>query len=157
MKNNPANFNPNRRKIFRYAMMAQPPPAPPVPPAPPLPPGTPTCPSASGGQGEIGGNDFAVFNLDAGTIFHELGHSLNLHHGGFEDGNCKPNYVSGMNYDLQGGIPRVGGGVILDYSPPRIQVDGNTRGVAPLANLVETNLTEPTPSTRPTRRTSSCS
>ena len=107
-------------------------------------PGTPTCTGASGGQGEIGGNDFSVFNLDAGTIMHELGHTLNLHHGGFEDTNCKPNFVSIMNYDLQSGIPRVGGGMILDYSPPRILINGSTRGAAPLGNLVETNLLEPT-------------
>jgi uncharacterized repeat protein (TIGR01451 family) len=127
-----ANFNPNRRLIFRYAEMA-------------ARPGAPTCSGASGGQGEIGGNDFAVFNLDAGTIMHELGHTLNLHHGGFEDTNCKPDYVSLMNYDLQGGIPRVGGGTILDYSPPRIALNGSTRGVAPLGPLVENGLTETTP------------
>ena len=55
---------------------------------------------------------------------HELGHTLNLHHGGFEDANCKPNYVSIMNYDLQSGIPRVRGGSILDYSPARTNLDG---------------------------------
>lgn len=35
----------------------------------------------------------------AGTIAHELGHTLGLRHGGFEDLNCKPNYPSIMNYD----------------------------------------------------------
>ncbi|GHH79742.1 hypothetical protein GCM10018781_58500 [Kitasatospora indigofera] len=126
-----ANFNRERRLIFRYGVMA-------VQPA--------GCPRVRGGQGEIGGNDFAVFNPDAGSIMHEFGHNLNLRHGGFQDRpNCKPNYVSLMNYDLAAGIPRVGGGVLLDYSPPRINVDGTSRGAAPLADLVETNLTEPTP------------
>ena len=37
---------------------------------------------------------------------HELGHTLNLRHGGFEDDNCKPNYISVMNYDNQDGINR---------------------------------------------------
>ncbi len=123
-----ANFNANRRLIFRYAQMS-------------ARPGT--CGGASGGQGEIGGNDFTVFNLDAGTVMHELGHTLNLHHGGGQDNNCKPNYVSLMNYDNQGGIQRVGGGTILDYSPPRIAIDGSSRGAAPLGPLVENGLTEP--------------
>ena len=34
-----------------------------------------------------------------GSIGHELGHTLGLRHGGFEDLNCKPNYPSVMNYD----------------------------------------------------------
>ena len=32
-----------------------------------------------------------------------------------------------MNYNLQAGIPRVGGGFILDYSPPRQALDGAGR------------------------------
>src|SRR5262249_3555842 len=37
-------------------------------------------------------------NVVAGTLMHELGHNLNLHHGGDEDANFKPNYLSVMNY-----------------------------------------------------------
>ncbi|MER8185065.1 hypothetical protein [Kitasatospora sp. NPDC094015] len=127
------HFNQNRRWIFRYGILA-------------AQPAAPTCHPKliSGGWGEIGGNDFVVFNQDAGTIFHEFGHTLNLQHGGSDPTNCKPNYVSGMNYDHQSGIPRVGGGTVLDYSPPRIKVDGTSRGHAPLADLVENGLTEPT-------------
>jgi hypothetical protein len=81
----------------------------------------------SSGQGEIGGNDFMVtlgsphwstfttqlaqtfntsatfemFDLESGTLMHELGHTLNLDHGGFEALNCKPNYLSVMNYSRQ--------------------------------------------------------
>lgn len=37
----------------------------------------------------------------AGTFMHELGHNLNLHHGGSDDLNYKPNYLSVMNYSFQ--------------------------------------------------------
>lgn len=40
-------------------------------------------------------------DLEAATFMHELGHNLNLHHGGFEDRNCKPNYLSIMSYGRQ--------------------------------------------------------
>lgn len=40
--------------------------------------------------------------MEAGTIMHELGHCLNLQHGGFESYvNFKPNYCSSMNYLFQ--------------------------------------------------------
>ena len=72
----------------------------------------------SSGYAEIGGNDaigamgpFSGGTDDAtvdeqklaGTILHELGHTLNLNHGGsFGDSiNGKPNYISIMNYLLQ--------------------------------------------------------
>jgi uncharacterized repeat protein (TIGR01451 family) len=128
-KNGPAGLNPNRRNIFRYAIRS-------------TQPGT--CGRSSGGQGELGGNDFIVFNVGGGTIMHELGHTLNLYHGGYEDHNCKPNYVSVMNYDLQFGIPRAHGGTILDYSPPRTWIDGSGRGMAPLGTLDEDELNEHT-------------
>ena len=37
----------------------------------------------------------------AGTFMHELGHNLTLHHGGADDLNYKPNYLSIMNYFFQ--------------------------------------------------------
>jgi hypothetical protein len=37
----------------------------------------------------------------AGTFMHELGHNLGLHHGGLDDTNYKPNYLSIMNYLFQ--------------------------------------------------------
>ena len=107
-----SNFNTNRAFIFRYAISAS----------------LPMSCSPTGGQGEIGGNDFIEFNHDGGTILHELGHNLDLHHGGDVDDNCKPNFVSGMNYDNQFGIRRSGGGVIIDYAPPRVALDGSTAG-----------------------------
>src|SRR6185369_4859250 len=42
--------------------------------------------------------------FEAGIVMHELGHNLGLRHGGFEDTNYKPNYLSVMNYAFQGGI-----------------------------------------------------
>jgi uncharacterized delta-60 repeat protein len=37
----------------------------------------------------------------AGTFMHELGHNLGLHHGGGDEINQKPNYLSVMNYSFQ--------------------------------------------------------
>jgi hypothetical protein len=73
----------------------------------------------SSGLAELPGNDFIVtmggwgftttagsalnqlINMQASTIMHELGHNLNLMHGGFENANYKPNYWSVMNYLYQ--------------------------------------------------------
>jgi|GEM_PF-1562036 len=118
-----ANFNQNRKWVFRYATGSA------------LPSG---C-TGSGGWGEIGGNDFMDFNHDGGTIMHELGHNLNLRHGGNVDSNCKPNYVSVMNYDNQFNIRQVDGTDIIDYSPPRF---AGGRGAAPIGNLTENALNE---------------
>ena len=116
-------FNPNRRFIFRYGISA-------------------TSGPCGGGQAEIGGNEFVEFNHDGGTIMHELGHTLNLRHGGNVDvPNCKPNYVSGMNYDHQFGIRQAGGTRIIDYSPPRFS---GGRSAAPLPTLMENALNETT-------------
>ncbi len=108
-------FNPLRARIFRWGLLL---------------PLDGSC-KESGGWGEIGGNDFMVFNTDGGSLMHELGHNLRLDHGGFEASNCKPNYVSVMNYDHQSGVSRTGGGTILDYGPPRLNLDGSTRGSVP--------------------------
>lgn len=81
---------------------------------------------AWGGWGERGGNDFIDFNHNAATIMHELGHNLNLGHGGSDGTNYKPNYVSVMNYNVAFGIPQNSGGTILDYSPAKIAVGGTT-------------------------------
>ena len=123
-----ANFDPRRLWVFHYALQ-----------------GAANGTTCQGGQGEIGGNDFVSHNLDAGTIMHELGHNLNLQHGGQDGQNCKPNYLSVMNYNTQFGIPRAPTAVILDYSPPRFALDGSTRAAAPLAVLNEGNLNENNP------------
>jgi hypothetical protein len=68
------------------------------------------------GCAEIDGNDFIVslsqhwganapeffIDMQAATLMHEFGHNLGLGHGGFElTNNCKPQYVSIMNYAYQ--------------------------------------------------------
>ena len=96
---------------------------------------------AMGGQG--GGTDIILYRADGGALLHELGHNLGLGHGGHEDANCKPNYVSLMNYNMSSGIPRSGGGLLLDYSPARIDLfDGTKRSKAPLDKLKENELYE---------------
>jgi hypothetical protein len=84
--------------------------------------------NTSSGCAELGGNDFMVslgswgpFNFgtakkpiwhnvgtldqQSATFMHELGHTLNLRHGGGDNINCKPNYASLMNYTLQFASP----------------------------------------------------
>jgi uncharacterized repeat protein (TIGR01451 family) len=113
-----------RRQVFRYGLSAR------------------GC-GGIGGQGEVGGNDYIDFNHDGGSLLHELGHTLGLRHGGSGSDNCKPNYVSVMNYDHALGIWRRSGATrMLDYSPPRF-VGG--RGLAPLPTLEEDDLDETVP------------
>jgi hypothetical protein len=52
-----------------------------------------------------------------GTFMHELGHTLNLRHGGGDNTNRKPNYLSIMNYAFQmSGLTAGGVGGRYDYS-----------------------------------------
>ncbi len=67
----------------------------------------------------------------AGTLMHELGHNLSLRHGGSDNVNFKPNYLSVMNYAFQlGGLIQGGVEGTLDYSRMT------------LGNLDEANLDE---------------
>jgi hypothetical protein len=57
------------------------------------------------GFGDIGVDEDGGFSLgsrgdQAGTFMHEFGHTLNLRHGGGDNINRKPNYLSVMNYRL---------------------------------------------------------
>jgi hypothetical protein len=61
--------------------------------------------------GDCNGIKDYCLRIEAGTAMHELGHNLDLHHGGDEDLNYKPNYISVMNYLYQGG------GVVFAASP----------------------------------------
>jgi hypothetical protein len=67
---------------------------------------------ASGNSRGIGGTDLLVTlgnftdgvgtpREQAGTLMHELGHNLGLRHGGCDDTNLKPGYVSVANYAYQ--------------------------------------------------------
>lgn len=66
-------------------------------------------PTTTSGFAECPGNDFMVSlggwttnpgtrDQQAATFMHELGHNLGLDHGGGDDVNYKPNYLSIMNY-----------------------------------------------------------
>ncbi len=107
------NFAANRKGYFRYQIH---------------------CHDISGydasGLGEVGGDDSLVglgcwVNLPSGhwmmshVSMHELGHNLNLRHGGHEDLNYKPSYNSVMNYRYNGGVDtdcNAKGNGVLDYS-----------------------------------------
>jgi len=56
----------------------------------------------------------------AGTFMHELGHSLGLGHGGHDDVNYKPNYLSVMNYLFQ--FSGLVGTNAIDYSHQSLPV-----------------------------------
>jgi NHL repeat len=74
----------------------------------------------------------------AGTFMHELGHNLGLHHGGGDDVNYKPNFLSVMNYSFQlAGLVRDGTAGVFDYS----MFPG---GSQTLPDLDETSLSETT-------------
>lgn len=106
-----SNFAGNRNGYFHYVLL----------------PHRYNTTSGSSGQAEIQGDDmivslqcYASTTNTANTIMHELGHNLNLRHGG--DGNCnyKPNYNSVMSYRYQ--FPGVDNNCnvspdgVLDYS-----------------------------------------
>lgn len=53
----------------------------------------------------------------AATLMHELGHNLALEHGGRDENNYKPNYLSVMNYNVQtNGLLIDGQNGYIDYS-----------------------------------------
>jgi hypothetical protein len=55
--------------------------------------------------------------VQAGTLMHELGHTLGLQHGGADGVNCKSNFQSTMNYLFQvRGLIDVNGTANVDYS-----------------------------------------
>jgi hypothetical protein len=115
------NFDPAREGYFHYTLL----------------PHRYNTSSSSSGQAEQPGDDLIVSlycsitdkNV-ANTVMHEVGHNLNLRHGGFENCNYKPNYNSVMNYAFH--FPGVDndctprGDGVLDYSwGNRITLDEN--------------------------------
>ncbi|WP_410210181.1 hypothetical protein [Aquirhabdus sp.] len=105
------NVDPRRRALFRYALFA-----------------ASFDDAGHSGVSELPGNKVLVTlhgvltdplnavgeqlrtNIQAGTLMHEIGHSLSLRHGGDElYVNYKPNYASIMNYLYQmNGVPTSG-------------------------------------------------
>jgi hypothetical protein len=82
-----------------------------------------------GSPGEFSGSDFIVslggvgvggvgsVAQQAGTFMHELGHTLGLQHGGGDDVDRKPNYLSVMNYHFQlQGLVCAGSEPCFDFS-----------------------------------------
>jgi hypothetical protein len=105
------------------------------------------------GRAEINGDNFIIGRetfrsasglrdlvpIEAGIVMHELGHNLGLRHGGFEDTNYKPNYLSVMNYSFERGIPYTstpGGPTLASWqgSPPIVghRVDYSASVLPPL-------------------------
>jgi hypothetical protein len=87
--------------------------------------------TSSSGIAELPGNDFIVslgspgwgtflghtvgsLDQQQGTFMHEFGHNLNLRHGGGDNINRKPNYLSVMNYLFQ--MSSIVANRPLDYS-----------------------------------------
>ncbi len=106
-----ANFNSNRNGYFHYVLL----------------PHRYNTSSGSSGQAELPGDDsivslqcFSGVVNTSNTIMHELGHNLDLRHGGDSNCNYKPNYNSVMNYRYQfPGVDtncNVAGDGVLDYS-----------------------------------------
>ena len=72
----------------------------------------------------------------AGTIMHELGHTLGLRHGGHEENNKKPNYFSVMNYVYQKGEYQ-------EYQPSGLQPPFPFFSDGDCEDLDENSLDEP--------------
>jgi len=116
------NFAANRNGVFHYVLL----------------PHRYNTTSGSSGQAELPGDDLIVSLQCFGstgnvsnTIMHELGHNLNLQHGGNTSCNWKPNYNSVMNYKYQ--FPGIDnnctppGNGLLDYSRgTRISLNENS-------------------------------
>ena len=120
-----SNFSGNRNGYFHYVLL----------------PHRYNTSSGSSGQAELLGDDMIVSlqcysstRNTANTIMHELGHNIDLRHGGDSNCNYKPNYNSVMSYRYQfPGVDtncNVTADGVLDYSR-----DNNR-------NLDENNLNE---------------
>ena len=108
-----ANFDAGLRPYFHYSLWNHN-----QPDSPPATPGGPPVVNSSSGfccsdSGKdvlvsLGqwANSVGTTRDQSGTFVHELGHALGLGHGGVDDVNCKPNYLSIMSYVYQTtGIP----------------------------------------------------
>lgn len=105
------NFDPARRGIFHYMIWAD-----------------LYSNGSSSGIARYPGMDFLVTvgqtnygrassDIRVGTFIHEFGHNLGLAHGGEDNYNYKPNYLSIMNYAYQfTGVPKQSGPNYFGYS-----------------------------------------
>ena len=76
------------------------------------------------GVDPVTGHTVGSVDQQKGTFMHELGHNLNLRHGGNVDENCKPNYLSVMSYSFQ--FSNYDGDRPLDYSrKTQVKLDEN--------------------------------
>ncbi|MFP2904208.1 hypothetical protein ACLESD_03855 [Pyxidicoccus sp. 3LFB2] len=95
-----------------------------------------------GGWATPGGTELQ----QAGTLMHELGHNIGLLHGGNENANYKPNYLSIMNYEYQLHGFGIGGlNNVFDYSRVRVaafneQSVNEGSAFAPVAPTTEADL-----------------
>ena len=90
------------------------------------------------------GQPVGTDNQQAGTLMHELGHTMLLRHGGApQNANCAPNYLSVMNYLFQ--LRGLVGGVTIDYSGQTIGDldEGSLSEIAGLSGLMPGDPTEP--------------
>lgn len=69
---------------------------------------------AADGSGDCTSGVIGTQGEHEGTFMHELGHNLDLEHGGGDSFNYKPNYLSVMNYTFQ--MPYIVPNRPLDYS-----------------------------------------
>ena len=110
------NFDPARHDVFHYVIYAG---------------SHPVNNGILGMSRGIPASDFVVFTdavgnsrtVEAVNFMHELGHNLDLHHGGDNDVNRKPNYLSVMNYlfSVRGLIQDDGSLGVLDYSESELE------------------------------------
>lgn len=121
-----ASFDIRRQFVFHYLVMGN------------------KAKDGSAGLGELHGNDLVITmgglfvglananpvnNNQAAALMHELGHNLGLHHGGSDEVNFKPNYISAMNYlYAQYGLPIIGTQEGDRYYLRRHQTTGATCG-----------------------------
>ena len=120
-----ANFSPDREPAFHYAVAGN--------------QYGHASNTSSGISRGIGASDLLVtlgafptpggtISQQAGTLMHELGHNLELRHGGDDDLHYKASYLSIMNYSFQmGGLLRADGTRVLDYS--RLAIGLNESGL----------------------------